>query len=379
MAQPKSSTKQKDSSTKGGKKNSPVEMATEAKEMMDGAAMDFPPDLVQIAMQQISDSRIKSAAYMAKAQELETRKEVERLQNDSEPKQHQSPPMFGMATPQPQGQNPTLAVLDKLPEDERTPFIKENKELLFQSLMGGVPGNQFLQRLVNTDTNGKQPGMGEMAQMMLAMTAAQSEQQKNMLQMWLNLQEMSHTQQPQNNGNKEIMQMMMQLTQVIAQSNSQQVSSYQEKLLQAADQRAEMERQHAEEREQWMQQMFERQIQALQTANQQRPDALTRNDLKLMLDQIRDVTGVELKPDQNADVLRARYEHEARMKELEIRAEEAKQNNALNMQAEQTKQTQLSALASALAPMAEMMMIKKKLSEGGSKDAKRLKKARTMT
>jgi hypothetical protein len=49
------------------------------------------------------------------------------------------------------------------------------------------------------------------------------------------------------------------------------------------------------------------------------------------------------------------------------------------MQAEQTKQTQLSALASALAPMAEMMMIKKKLSEGGSKDAKRLKKARTMT
>jgi hypothetical protein len=200
-----------------------------------------------------------------------------------------------------------------------------------------------------------------------------------MLQMWLTLQENQRAQQPQNNGNKEILQAMMQMTQAIAQSNSQQMAAVQEKLLQAAEQRADMERQHAAEREQWITQMFERQMQTLQAASQQRPDALTRNDLKLMLDQIREVTGVELKPDQNADVLRARYEHEARMKELEIRAEEAKQNNALNMQAEQTKQTQLSALASALAPMAEMMMIKKKLSEGGSKDAKRLKKARTMT
>lgn len=378
MAQAKSSTKDAKPAGKSGTgASNPIKMANEAKVLMD-EHVSLKPTIEDILAQQIAESTMVTAANYAKRREKESELDLKSV--GTAPVQQNTPtPMFGMATPQPQGQNPTLAVLDKLPEDERTPFIKENKELLFQSLMGGVPGNQFLQRLVNTETNGKQPGMGEMAQVMLATTAAQSEQQRNMLQMWLTLQENQRAQQPQNNGNKEMLQAMMQMTQAIAQSNSQQMAAVQEKLLQAAEQRADMERQHAAEREQWITQMFERQIQALQTANQQRPDALTRNDLKLMLDQIRDVTGVELKPDQNADVLRARYEHEARMKELEIRAEEAKQNNALNMQAEQTKQTQLSALASALAPMAEMMMIKKKLSEGGSKDAKRLKKARTMT
>jgi len=372
MAQSKSTAKTNNSPSSGGKKENPVTVATEARKMMEGNDMSFPPDLVQIAMQQISDSRVRSAANMAKAQELETKKELEKMQSNGGPQQSPAP-MWGMPAAQPQGSNPILAMLNQLPEEERSGFIKENKDSLIGGLMGGAPGNQFLQRMMNMGGD-KQPGMGEMAQMMLAMTAAQSEQQKNMLGMWMNLQQMTQAQQPQSNGNKEILQALMQVTQAISADTRQREAALQEKLLQAAEKQMELERAHAEERAQMMQQMFEKQMQTMQQANQMRPDALTRNDLPAILAQIKEVTGIELKPDQNAEVLRARYEHEREMKALEMQDEANKRQQDMAMAAHQAESQKWNALGSMMTPMVDAMRMKSKVAKGGSATAKNIKR-----
>lgn len=278
-----------------------------------------------------------------------------------------------MPAAQPQGSNPILGMLNQLPEEERSEFIKENKESLIGGLMGGAPGNQFLQRMMNTGGD-KQPGMGEMAQMMLAMTAAQSEQQKNMLAMWMNLQQVTQTQRPPENGNEKILQALMQVTQAISADTRQREAALQEKLLQAAEKQMELERAHAEERAQMMQQMFEKQVQTMQQANQTRPDALTRNDLPAILAQIKEVTGVELKPDQNAEVLRARYEHEREMKALEIQEEAAKRQQDMAMAAHQAESQKWNALGSMMTPMVDAMRMKSKMAKGGSATAKNIKR-----
>lgn len=374
MAQSKSTAKTNNSPSSRVKKENPVTVATEAKKMMEGNDMSFPPDLVQIAMQQISDSRVRSAANMAKVQELETKKELDKLQSNGGSQQSPTPaPMWGMPAAQPQGSNPILAMLNQLPEEERSEFIKENKESLIGGLMGGAPGNQFLQRMMNTGGD-KQPGMGEMAQMMLAMTAAQSEQQKNMLAMWMNLQQVTQTQRPPENGNEKILQALMQVTQAISADTRQREAALQEKLLQAAEKQMELERAHAEERAQMMQQMFEKQVQTMQQANQTRPDALTRNDLPAILAQIKEVTGVELKPDQNAEVLRARYEHEREMKALEIQEEAAKRQQDMAMAAHQAESQKWNALGSMMTPMVDAMRMKSKMAKGGSATAKNIKR-----
>ncbi|MFA5053053.1 MAG: hypothetical protein WC565_03275 [Parcubacteria group bacterium] len=371
MAQAKTASKEKQTPTStGGGKESPIKMATEAKRLMDETPMSIPPDLTEIAMQQISDARVKSALNMAKAQELETKRDLEQQQNGG--KQIIAPTLWGAPAPLASSQNPILGMIDMLPEADRKEFIKENKETLFGSLSSGVTGSQLLNRMANTGGD-KPTSMGDLAQLVMAMAASQAEQQKSMLNMWMSLQQMSAPPK-QDNGNKEIVTALMQLSQAMGEGNRQREALLQDKLMQMQADAMERERQHNEERLDMIQQMFERQMQQAQAAASNRSDLLTKGDLVGMLQQIKDVTGVELKPDQNVEAQREQHEHMQRMKELEMQEKAYQRDQDAAIAAKQAEAQKWAAVGTMLSPIISATRMKKQVSGGASKTANNIRK-----
>lgn len=374
MAQTKSTTKETKSSS-GGKSapQNPIKMAQEAAGLME-EHVALKPSLEDMVAQQIAESQLMTAAHMAKRREKEAKQDLDSMGTGQAGPQPAAPPMFGMMPTNKDTTNPFLAMLNMLPDDERVDYIKTNGDSLMGAMMGGVPGNQFLQRVMNTGGNDKKEGMGDMAQMMLAMVAAQGEQQRNMIQMMMNVQQMVQAQTPPNNGNEKIMQAITQLAQVMAQQKQSGDSTYQDKLLQSMERQVALEKQHAEERMMWMQEAFEKQIETMQKSLQARPDILTQRDIPALLSQIKEVTGVELKAEQSADTLRARHEHEEKIRAMDMENEWRQKQFDIEMAGKQVEAQKWSALGSMVTPMVDAMRAKSRVDKGGSATAKGIKK-----
>lgn len=350
------------------KLNEPVTMAKSAAEMMSNEPISIPPDLTQLAMTQIQSSHMKAAQNMAETTEIKTRNELER-----ERKAMATPPEPFQARKEQQTANPILGMLDKLPEADRAEFIKENKDALLNSMSSTVPGAQYLARLQHGDDNGKGTGLGDIAQLVVAMAQMQSQSQQDMMSMMLNMQQLQSAGKPAVDPAAAILPLVKAISeqgQARAEQMQATVSSLQEKMLQ-------QERERNDERMDMMRQMMQQQLETAQRLAEHRPDTLTRNDLKAMLGEIKEITGVDLKPETDIEAAREMHEHQRAMKQLDLEEARFQHQQALDSAGIQENMKKWDAMGSLIAPVYDMMKMKKQIDSGGSDNAKKImKKAR---
>jgi hypothetical protein len=360
----KQQVKEADKKTTAAKPSSLMKDTVEVLETADQHPTGFPePSLEDLMVNEIKNSSMRANRNKAKLLELESQQELEQLKSGT--KTGIVAPMWGMGTPQ-TTRNPILEMVQMLPEEERAGFIKEQS----RDLMGAmVPGNQFLQRLSNTGGD-KPAGMGEMAQMMLAMTTASSEQQRNMLELWMTMQQMAQPKQsPDNNGNREMIQAMMAMTQAIVASNSQSNNAAMERMEKVYTEKAQAEKEYYNHLMEIQKDALERQLQFMQQQTQRQSGGLSKDDLIATLNGFKEATGVELSAAKNLDAEAARYEFSLRQKQMELEQERYNRESEERMMANQAEAAKWQALSGLGSALVDGMRLKKKMGsdEGAGK------------
>lgn len=304
----------------------------------------FEPTLEDLMVSEIKKSTVMANRNTAKRIELESEMELDQVRTGGKPSG--VAPMWGMGG-RPETRNPVLDMIQMLPESERAEFIKERSGDLIGAM---IPGNQFLQRIANTDQ--KSTGMGEMAQMMLAMTTANSEQQRNMLELFMTLQGMSQQKAPpENGGNRDMIQAMMAMTQAIVASSQQSGNTAIERMEKMYSEKAEATKEYFSNLMEMQREAYERQLQFMQQQAQRQGGGLSKEELMATLQGFKEATGVELKPDRNLDAENARYSFTLQQRKMELEQERyarEHEERLMAQQAEAEKWRALSGLGSAL-------------------------------
>lgn len=365
MTQQKGKEKDKNATQKRTAKD-PMKMVEEASKLKNTAPASFPPGAIDLVVDQIATNQAQTARNMARLQLEESQADLDRVRTPAtQPQQPTTGGMFG------QGQHPMIAMMDQLPKEDRLKFIEDHKDSIFGSIgqaTGGGTSPQLAKLLHADEDNGKkQSPASDMAAMMVAF----SEMQQNNMQMWMNLQQFKQPETP-NNGNSNTEKLMtmifnqqkaMQETMDGQKSETQaQLHKLQQENLQmqqdrVADQIAAIGNQHAEE------------IQQLRKMVETRPDTVTRTDIVGMIDQIQKATGVQFSAESTADA-QIRNEHQLAIKKLEIEETRAERAHAENVAASQAKQQQMKAITSIITPLADKMLFKKTMDNGGTPSAK---------
>ena len=354
-------TKEADKKAVAAKSSSVMKDTVDVLQAAEQHPMGFPePSLEDLMVNEIKNSSMRANRNIAKKMELESEQELEHLRGGGKP--GTVAPMWGVGAQQ-AVRNPVLDMVQMLPEDERASFIKERSG----DLMGAmVPGNQFLQRLSNTGGD-KPAGLGEMAQMMLAMTSANSEQQRNMMEMWMTLNQMSKPTQPADNGgSRDMIQAMMAMTQAIVASNSQSNNAAMERMEKVYTEKAEAEKAYYAQLMEIQQKAMEQQMQFMQLQTQRQSGGLSKEDLIATLNGFKEATGVELKPDRNIDAENARYEFTLRQKQMDLEQERYIREHESRMMEGQVEATKWQALTGLGSALVDGMRLKQKM---GSKDS----------
>ncbi len=340
----KATTKEAEKKQAAAKNASLVKDTVDAISAADAYPASFDPTLEDLMVAEIKKSTVRANRNAAKKIELESEMELDRLRTGDKPSG--TAPMWGMGG-RSEARNPILDMVQMLPENERSEFIKERSG----DLMGAmIPGNQFLQRAANTDQ--KSTGMGEMAQMMLAMTSANSEQQRNMLDLFMTLQGMSQQKAPpDNSGNKDMIQAMMAMTQAIVSSSQQSGNAAIERMEKMYSEKAEATKEYFTNLMEMQREAYERQLQFMQQQAQRQNGGLSKEELVATLQGFKEATGVELKPDRNLEAESARYQFTLQQRQMELEQERyarEHEERLMSQQAEAEKWRALSGLGSAL-------------------------------
>jgi len=364
MATQQSTKETGKSKAKSKKLSDPVAMIKEVTALKESPAASFPPDVIELAVDQIASNQAATARNLSRAQLEESQQDLERLRQPTAPPQPQpTGGLFG------QGQHPLIAMIDQIPKEERLKFIENNKSEIFGSVEG-TGTNPQLAALLHKDDNGKdRPSAAtDMASMLLAL----SQMQTNNMKMFMDIQQF---QKPATTGPTDGMEKMMALT--LQQIKTMQENMVGQKEETAAQIYALQQENMQMQREQMASQMesiaaqHSEEIQQMRKAIENKDGQVTRGDLASLIEQANQVAGVKFSA-ETAEDARIRNEHLLEMEKLKMEGEQLAQAHEAQLAAAAAKQQQWNAIAAVAAPFVDVMRLKKAVQGGGSPSARAL-------
>ena len=364
MATQQSTKETGKSKTKSKKLSDPVSMIKEVTALKESPAASFPPDVIELAVDQIANNQAATARNLSRAQLEESQQDLERLRQPAAPPQPQpAGGLFG------QGQSPMITLVEQIPKEDRRQFIEDNKDALFGSV-GGAGPNPQLAALLHKDDNGggRQNATSDMAAVLLAMSQMQNESMKT----FMALQEF---QKPATAGPTDGMEKIMTVT-------LQQIKAIQESMVgqkeETASQIYALQQENMQmQREQMARQMesiaaqHSEEIQQMRKAMENKDGQVTRGDLASLIEQANQVAGVKFSA-ETADDARVRNEHLLEMEKLKMEGAQLAQAHEAQLAAAAAKQQQWNAIAAVAAPFVDVMRLKKAVHGGGSPSARTL-------
>jgi len=351
---------------KSKKRSDPVSLIKEATALKESPATAFPPDVIELAVDQIATNQAATARNLSRVQLEESQQDLERIRRPAAPMQ-QSMGLFG------QGQSPLIALVEQIPKEDRRQFIEDNKDALFgaNGPITGMGANPHLAALLHKDENGGSgnSAASDMAAIMVAMNQVQTEN----MRMFMELQKFQQptTKATALDGIEKIMAMTLQQTKAMQESMSSQKEETQAQIYALQQENMQMQRDQLGAQIESMAAQHAEEIQQLRKSIENKEGQITRGDLATLLEQTERVAGVKFSADTAEDA-RVRNDHMYEMKKLEIEENRATQAHDAQLAAAAAKQQQWSAIAAVAAPFMDVMRLKKAVQSGGSPSARAL-------
>jgi len=362
MAPQKSKNKETKNKTKPTAKD-PMKMVDEAAKLKEQNNVSFPPDTIELVVDQIATNQAQTARNMARLQLEESQQDLERIRApQTPPTQPPSGGLFG------QGQHPMIAMMEQLPKEDRFKFIEENKDSIFGAV-GSAPENPNLAKLLHKDDdNGTKPSAAtDMANMMVAFSKMQ---QDNMM-MWMNLQKFQQP-EPQSNGGgttEKLMAMTLQQMKTIQESIAEQKTEMQTQMFELQQENMRMQREQNVAQMEASSAQHADEIQQLKKMMESREGQVTRGDLAALIEQANQVAGVNFTAETTADA-QIRNDHLLAMERLKMEQAQLAQAHDEQIAAAQAKTQQWTAIGGLAAPFLDAMRLKKTAQSGGSAAAR---------
>ena len=362
MATQKSTEDTGKSKSKTKKKADPVTLIKEAAALKEAPATAFPPDVIEIAVNQIANNQAATALNLSRAQREESQQDLERVRQPYvQPQTQPAGGLFG------QGQSPMIALVEQIPKEDRRQFIEDNKDALFGSI-GGAGPNPQLAALLHKDDNGNsgRNATSDMASVLLAMSQMQNESMKT----FMALQEFQRpAAAPQTDGLEKMMAVILQQTKAMQESMASQKEESAAQMYALQQENMQMQREQLGAQIESMAAHHAEEIQQLRKSMENKEGQVTRGDLASLIEQANQVAGVKFSA-ETADDARVRNEHLLAMKKLEMDSDRQSQAHDEQLAAAAAKQQQWNAIAAVAAPFVEVMQLKKTVQGGGSPSAR---------